>query len=111
MLTDLVLRGAPIREIAGRAADVQALGFDAVGVTETNGNPFLAAAQAAQATTRVRVMSAIALAFPRSPTSTIGTARRTRSVSTAQRSQVRAAACAAPIRRRRAGAPAASSAG
>jgi len=67
VLTDLVLRAAPIRDVADRAARVEALGFDAVGVTETNGNPFLAAAQAAQATTRVRVMSAIALAFPRSP--------------------------------------------
>lgn len=67
MLTDLVLRGAPIREVAERAAQVEALGFDAVGVTETNGNPFLAAAQAAQATSRVRVTTAIALAFPRSP--------------------------------------------
>ena len=52
MLTDLVLRGAPIRDVAARAAQVEALGFDAVGVTETNGNPFLAAAQAAQATSR-----------------------------------------------------------
>jgi len=67
MLTDLVLRGAPIREIAARAADVEALGFDAVGVTETNGNPFLAAAQAAQGTSTVRVATAIALAFPRTP--------------------------------------------
>ena len=67
MLSDLVIRGAPIREVAERAARIEALGFDAVGVTETNGNPFLAAAQAAQATGRVRVMSAIALAFPRSP--------------------------------------------
>ena len=67
MLTDFVLRGAPIVEVAERAAQVEALGFDALGVTETNGNPFLAAAQAAQATSRVRVMTAIALAFPRSP--------------------------------------------
>ena len=67
MLTDLVLRGAPIRDVAARAAQVEALGFDAVGVTETNGNPFLAAAQAAQATSRVRVATAIALAFPRTP--------------------------------------------
>jgi probable F420-dependent oxidoreductase len=67
VLSDLVLRGAPISEVAARAARVEALGFDAVGVTETNGNPFLAAAQAAQATSRVRVATAIALAFPRTP--------------------------------------------
>jgi len=67
MLTDLVLRGAPILEIASRAAHVESLGFDAVGVTETNGNPFLAAAQAAQGTSTARVATAIALAFPRTP--------------------------------------------
>ena len=67
MLVDLVLRGLPIGEVAERAAEVERLGFDCVGVTETNGNPFLAAAQAAQATSRVRVATAIALAFPRSP--------------------------------------------
>jgi len=67
MLVDLVLRGLPIGEISARAAQVEDLGFDAVGVTETNGNPFLAAAQAAQATERLRVVTAIALAFPRSP--------------------------------------------
>jgi probable F420-dependent oxidoreductase len=67
MLADLVLRGVPIGEVAGRAAAVERLGFDAVGVTETAGSPFLAAAQAAGATSRVRVLTAIALAFPRSP--------------------------------------------
>ena len=67
MLTDLVLRGAPIREVSSLAGEVEALGFDAVGVTETNGNPFLAAAQAAQGTSSARVATAIALAFPRSP--------------------------------------------
>ncbi len=67
MRVDLVLRGLPIGEVAARAAEIERLGFDSVGVTETAGNPFLAAAQAAQATSRVRVATAIALAFPRSP--------------------------------------------
>ncbi len=67
MQCDLALRGAPITEVSGRAARVEALGFDGVGVTETNGNPFLAAAQAAQGTAQVRVATAIALAFPRTP--------------------------------------------
>ncbi len=64
---DLVLRGCPIGEVGERAAQLEALGFDAVGVTETAGNPFIAAAQAAAATESVRVLTAIALAFPRSP--------------------------------------------
>ncbi len=67
VLVDLVLRGLPIDELAVRAAELERLGFDGVGVTETNGNPFLAAAQAAEATSHTRVMTAVALAFPRSP--------------------------------------------
>ena len=67
MLCDVVLRGAAITDVGARAAHVEALGFAGVGVTETNGNPFLAAAQAAQATSRARVATAIALAFPRTP--------------------------------------------
>lgn len=67
MRCDVVLRGAPITAIGEQAARVEALGFDGVGVTETNGNPFLAAAQAAQGTSRIRVATAIALAFPRTP--------------------------------------------
>ena len=67
MLCDVVLRGAAITAVGAQAAQVEALGYAGVGVTETNGNPFLAAAQAAQATSRVRVSTAIALAFPRTP--------------------------------------------
>ena len=67
MHCDVVLRGAPITEIGRQAARVEELGFAGVGVTETNGNPFLAAAQAAQGTSRIRVATAIALAFPRTP--------------------------------------------
>ncbi len=67
MLTDIMLRGLPIIEVGERAARVEELGFDGAGVTETNGNPFLAAAQAARATSTVRVSTGIALAFPRTP--------------------------------------------
>ncbi|MBJ7330861.1 MAG: TIGR03617 family F420-dependent LLM class oxidoreductase [Solirubrobacteraceae bacterium] len=67
MQCDVVLRGAAITAVGEQAAAVEALGFAGVGVTETNGNPFLAAAQAAGATSTVRVSTAIALAFPRTP--------------------------------------------
>lgn len=63
----MVLRGAAITAVGAQAAHAEALGFDGIGVTETNGNPFLAAAQAAQATERARIATAIALAFPRTP--------------------------------------------
>lgn len=67
MLVDLTLRALPITEVGAAAARAEALGFDAVGVTESTGNPFLAVAMAAPATTRVRVGTAIALALPRTP--------------------------------------------
>lgn len=67
MEVDFGLRGAAITAVGEEAAAIEALGFGGVGVTETNGNPFLAAAQAAQATSRVRVSTSIALAFPRTP--------------------------------------------
>ncbi len=63
----MVLRGAAITAVGDQAAHAETLGFDGIGVTETNGNPFLAAAQAAQATERARIATAIALAFPRTP--------------------------------------------
>jgi len=64
---DLTLRALPVTEVAAAAAAVERLGFDTVAVTESTGNPFLAAAQAACATSRVRVATAIALALPRTP--------------------------------------------
>ncbi len=67
MKTDVVLRGAAITAVGAQAARAEDLGFDGIGVTETTGNPFLAAAQAAQATERARIATAIALAFPRTP--------------------------------------------
>jgi probable F420-dependent oxidoreductase len=64
---DVVLRGLPVDEVAAAFTAAEAAGFDGVGVTETAGNPFVAAALGATATSRVRVATAIALAFPRSP--------------------------------------------
>jgi len=67
VLVDLPLRALPITEVAQAAREVEALGFDALAVTESTGNPFLAAALAATATSRVRIATGIALALPRSP--------------------------------------------
>lgn len=72
---DLVIRGAAVTAVGEHAARAESLGFAGVGVTETNGNPFLAAAQAAQATSRVRVSTAIAVAFARTPMDVAYTAR------------------------------------
>jgi probable F420-dependent oxidoreductase len=67
LAVDVTLRAPAVTEVAAAAAEVEAHGFDAVAVTESTGNPFVAAALAAGATSRVRVATGIALAFPRSP--------------------------------------------
>ncbi len=67
MYVDLPLRALPIDEVAAAAREVEALGFDALAVTESTGNPFIAAALAATTTSRIRIATGIALALPRSP--------------------------------------------
>jgi probable F420-dependent oxidoreductase len=64
---DLTLRALPVTAVAAAARRAEALGFDAVAVTESTGNPFVALALAAPATSRVRLATGIALALPRSP--------------------------------------------
>jgi probable F420-dependent oxidoreductase len=70
----VVLRGLPLSEVGPAAAAAERAGFSGVGVTESTGNPFLAAAQAAQSTESARITTAIALAFPRTPMETAYTA-------------------------------------
>jgi len=56
---------------ARRAAQAaEAYGFQSIGVPEINADPFLLLAQAAGVTERIQLRSAIAVAFPRSPTIT-----------------------------------------
>lgn len=59
--------GGPLQVIGPFAKAVEDAGFDSVWATETSSNPFVQSVLAAQATSRVRVGTAIALAFPRSP--------------------------------------------
>ena len=56
-----------IRAIASDAARAEALGYDGVIVEETKDDPFIALTLAAQATQRVTLATAVAVAFPRSP--------------------------------------------
>ena len=67
MQSDVILRGSKLAQIPAKAEAAEALGYDGIGVTETVGNPFLAAAQAIGATQTARVSTEIALAFPRTP--------------------------------------------
>lgn len=53
--------------LAARAAEAEAEGFDGVGASETRHDPFLSLALAARATSRVELLSTIAVAFARNP--------------------------------------------
>lgn len=53
-----------------QARKVEELGYDALSVTETKLDPFIQLTLAAQATERIELHSAVAIAFPRSPTVT-----------------------------------------
>ena len=59
-----------IASIYDDAQDVEALGYDGLMVEETKVDPFIATALAAQATSRLNVGTAVAIAFVRSPTAT-----------------------------------------
>ena len=56
------------------AAVVEELGFDGLVLTETKEDPFVAMAMAATTTERIDLTTAVAIAFPRSPTVTAMTA-------------------------------------
>lgn len=57
-----------IREFSEQARLVEDLGYDAIAVTETKLDPFIQLAIASEATERIELHSAVAIAFPRSPT-------------------------------------------
>ena len=59
-----------IKSVASDAALVESLGYDGLVVEETKDDPFLVAALAAQATSTLKLGTAVAIAFARSPTVT-----------------------------------------
>ena len=56
------------------AQQVERIGYDRLTVTETRFDPYVQLALAAQATERIELATAVAIAFPRSPTVTAQTA-------------------------------------
>lgn len=66
--------GGPLRTIGPMAMMVEDAGFESCWAAETTNTAFVAAAAAISATERIKVGTAIALAFPRSPTITAMTA-------------------------------------
>ena len=67
MKLDLLLVGCPLERAAETARKAEAAGFDGVWVTEVANDPFLTLAVGLQATSRLEMGTAIALAFVRSP--------------------------------------------
>ncbi|MSR15092.1 MAG: TIGR03617 family F420-dependent LLM class oxidoreductase [Gammaproteobacteria bacterium] len=63
-----------IHRVGEDAKLVEAMGFDGLMVEETKQDPYLVMALAAQATTRLQLGTAVAIAFPRSPAITAMTA-------------------------------------
>jgi probable F420-dependent oxidoreductase len=70
-----IVVGGALGRLADRAREVEAAGFESVWCAETARSAFVQAAVLCAATTRIRVGTDIALAFPRSPTITAMTAR------------------------------------
>lgn len=70
-----IVVGGHMRMVADLARIAEEGGYESVWVAETSRTPFVQAALACQATSRVKVGTAIALAFPRSPTIAAMTAR------------------------------------
>lgn len=52
------------------ARELERLGYDGLAIEECKEDPYIVAALAAQATSRLKIATAVAIAFPRSPTST-----------------------------------------
>jgi len=59
-----------LSSVAASAQLLESIGYDGFAVEETKDDPFVIMALAAQATTRLRLTTAVAIAFPRSPTVT-----------------------------------------
>jgi probable F420-dependent oxidoreductase len=70
-----VVVGGGLRDLAGRAHEVESAGFESAWVAETSRSAFVQATVAASATSRILIGTNIALAFPRSPTLTAMAAR------------------------------------
>jgi len=62
--------GLDLASVADDARRLEAIGYDGVAIEETKQDPYIVLALAAQATNRLGVSTAIAMAFPRSPTIT-----------------------------------------
>lgn len=68
-LRDVSMR-LDLLEVGKMAREVEALGYDGLASGETKNDPYLPLVLAAPATERIRLTTAVVIAFPRSPTAT-----------------------------------------
>jgi len=64
---DTVLMSASLHDVAAGAQAAESMGFDALWTAETSHDPFFPLVLAAEHTRRIKLGTAIAVAFPRSP--------------------------------------------
>jgi probable F420-dependent oxidoreductase len=74
MKLDVGLRDYELRNIPEYAQRMEAIGYDCIWTSETQHDPFLPLAVAATATSKIKLGTSIAVAFPRSPMITAYTA-------------------------------------
>jgi probable F420-dependent oxidoreductase len=67
VLVETNLHDVPWKQVPAEAARAEQLGFDGIGAPELKRDPFLTVALAATGTTRIRLATSVAIAFPRSP--------------------------------------------
>ena len=68
MRVEAIVRDPPLEQIPALAARLERLGFDGVAIPEIKRDPFVVGALVAATSTSLRISTAVALAFPRSPT-------------------------------------------
>jgi probable F420-dependent oxidoreductase len=74
MLIEANLHDVPWAAIPAQARAIENLGFDSIAQAELRRDPFLPLVLAANATTKARLATSVAIAFPRSPTANAYTA-------------------------------------
>ena len=74
MLIEATLNDVPWADIPAQARAIENLGFDGIAQPELRRDPFLPLVLAANATSKARLATSVAIAFPRSPTANAYTA-------------------------------------
>ncbi|MDB5107920.1 MAG: luciferase family protein, partial [Candidatus Binatus sp.] len=74
MKLDTTMSVRNLRDVPAAARAAEEVGFDALWIPEAGNDPFLPSALTAEHTKRIKMGTSVAIAFPRSPMVTAGTA-------------------------------------